>query len=111
MALNIATFGAIKAVTVANNAGKAALKKLFENLKKLYDQNKQAQELIASRKGMIPVAAGGKTPENILQANTDSITPEDIVRVAAQLASFADPIGTSDVTAAYTYAKCPALKI
>jgi len=46
-----------------------------------------------------------------LKANPDNITPEDMVRVAAQIAALIDPTGVSDVVAGYTYPKCSKIKV
>jgi len=39
----------------------------------------------------------------------DQLTAEDIIRVSAEIAAFADPTGASGVVAAYTHAKCSKL--
>jgi len=38
------------------------------------------------------------------------ITPEDIMRAAAQITALIDPTGVSDVVAAYTYPKFSKIK-
>jgi hypothetical protein len=46
-----------------------------------------------------------------MAANSADVTPEDIIRFGAQLASLLDPTGVSDVIGAFTYAKCSKLNL
>jgi hypothetical protein len=48
---------------------------------------------------------------DLLKANPDNITPEDMVRVAAQIAALLDPTGVADVVGSYTYPKCSKIKV
>ena len=110
MALNIATAGAGKAASIAQDSAKAAvLKKKFENLKKLVNASEKVLKLVVS--GQFPTTEAGKSPADILKADISTVTPEDIIRVSAQISALVDPTGASGVIAAYTYPKCSALKL
>ncbi len=107
LALNIATFGTGKAVKLTKDAAQAAeLKKKFETLKKLKDNSEKVQDLISKAQGKFPAVEAGKSVNDIFSANTNDVTPEDIVRVTAEIASLADPTGIADVVSAYTFPKC-----
>jgi hypothetical protein len=95
LALNIVSFGGSKAADIAKDAAKAAeLKNQFEQLKKIAERSDKVQKAIKVGQDKFP-----------------TVTPEDIVRVSAQIASLVDPSGVSDVVGAYTYPKCLNLKI
>lgn len=112
MALNIATAGAGKAGSIAKDAAKAAeLKKKFEALKKLVNASEKVQSAISKGQGKFPATDAGKGVADILKADLDAVTPEDIVRVSAQISALVDPSGASDVIAAYAYPKCSTLKL
>jgi hypothetical protein len=84
LALNIATFGAGKAATIAKDTAKVAeLKKQFETLKKLSENNSKVQDLINKGQGKYPVLEAGKSVGGILKADPSTVSPEDIVRVSA----------------------------
>ncbi len=104
--LEVATLGTDTAAVEAENTAKGAaklaeLKKELEELKKLYDAAKDAIDPIVKAKQ----AAGTAVEAGNL--STDKIvTPEDIARIAAQIAAIVDPTGIADVAAAYLYPKC-----
>lgn len=107
MALNIATFGAGKAADIAKDASKAAeLKSMYEKMKKIVEKNEKVQSLISAAQGKFPAVEAGKSTAEILKANSNDVTPEDMVRVSAQIAALVDPSGASDIVGAYTYPKC-----
>ena len=111
LALNIATFGAGRAASFAKNSAEARrLKELYENMKKIVDANQRVQQIVNHGQGKYPAVEAGKSIAEILRANPDNITPEDMVRVAAQIAALIDPTGVADVVAAYTYPKCSKIK-
>jgi len=111
LALNAATFGAGKAASFAKNSAEAQkLKELYVNMKKIVDNNDKVQKIVSQGQGKFPAAEAGKSTAELLKANPDNITPEDMVRVAAQIAALIDPTGVSDVVAAYTYPKCSKIK-
>ena len=60
--------------------------------------NSYTQQSIDQHKAMKTAVAPG--------AQQEKMTPEDVARMAAQLASLADPTGVSSSIAAYTYPKC-----
>jgi len=57
-------------------------------------------------KETVDIAQGAS---DILTADPNSVTAEDIVRISAQIAALADPTGIAGTVAAYTYAKCSKL--
>jgi hypothetical protein len=112
LALNVATFGAGKAAGIAKNSAEAKkLKELYENMKKIVDANENVQKIVNQGQGKFPAVEAGKSTAELLKANPDNITPEDMVRVAAQIAALIDPTGVSDVVAGYTYPKCSKIKV
>ena len=111
LALNAATFGVGKAASFAKNSAEAKkLKELYENMKKIVDTNEKVQKIVSQGQGKFPEVEAGKSLAEILKANPDNITPEDMVRVAAQIAALIDPTGVAGVVAAYTYPKCSKIK-
>lgn len=110
MALNIATAGASKVASMTKDAA-ADLKKQFENLKKIANVNEKVQDVITKGQGKFPVTEAGKSTAEILKADLNTVTSEDIVRVSAQISALVDPSGASDVIATYTYPKCSILRL
>ena len=45
-----------------------------------------------------------------MSSNPNDLSPEDIVRVSAELAALADPTGVAGVVAAYSYPKCSKIR-
>lgn len=75
-------------------------------MKKLTEASKKVQDLIANAQGKYPALEAGKSLRGALEAKPEELTPEDIVRVSAQIAGLVDPTGIADVIAAYAYPKC-----
>ena len=48
--------------------------------------------------------------QSVLSSNPNDLSPEDIVRVSAELAALADPTGVAGVVAAYSYPKCSKIR-
>ena len=112
LALNVATFGAGKAASYAKNSAEAKkLQELYEKMKKFAENSEQVQKLISTAQGKFPANEAGKSTAELLKANSNDLTPEDMVRVSAQIAALADPTGASDVVAAYTYPKCSKIQL
>ena len=112
LALNAATFGAGKAASFAKNSAEAKkLKDLYEKMKKAADNSQKVQDAIKQAQGKYPGVEEGKSMADLLKANPDNITPEDMVRVAAQIAALLDPTGVADVVGSYTYPKCSKIKV
>lgn len=106
MAAAIATAGASGEATNAAKAGKLA------ELKKAYAAAKAANPkwAEAAEKTMKVKENAEQTYTTYQIMNTDSVpTAEDIARLAATIASLADPSGATGVVAAYTYPKCSKL--
>lgn len=105
LALTVATLGGSTAATSAAsaaNAGKLAeLRAKYNQMKELYNKAKPAID--AAKKTYTTVSVS----QEVLAMETP--TPEDMVRVAAQIASLVDSTGASATVAAYTYAKCSAI--
>lgn len=83
----------------------AQLKQAYAAAKQANSKWAQAAEAAMKTKEIVE---NGKTCYDIM--NTDSTpTEEDIARLAAMIASLADPSGVTGVVAAYTYPKCSKL--
>ena len=105
--------GAQSAQTAAQGPGYLAdLKQKYEQLKSAYQANKNAIDALSK----VNQARGiGQTTINL--GTSDTVTPEDIARLAAQIAAAtagaADPTGltgaVAGAVAAYTYPVCSAL--
>lgn len=80
-------------------------------MKKIVDNNAKLQEIIKNGQGKFPAVEAGKSTAELLKADSNNITPEDMVRVAAQIAALVDPTGVADVVGAYTYPKCSKIKV
>jgi hypothetical protein len=108
MALRIATLGAAPP-TPQNPSAVAELRQWYSDMKKGYTAAKQAEKRLKESGGK----GGGLGPDldSPTQLIFDSENPsiEDMIRVAAKIASFVDPTGVSGVVGAYTYSKCSAL--
>jgi hypothetical protein len=102
----VVTFGGSGAASTAANAAEnasklATLKKKLEELKKLYDAAKPAIQAVIKAKKEVGVIVSEAD-----LANDTVIVPEDIARIAAQIAAIVDPTGIADTVAAYMYPKC-----
>lgn len=109
VALNIATAGASNAVTKPARLAK------FAKLKEAYQAAKAANPNFAQaarRMSTANTAQGNvRTGLDILDtaSNGEDLTDEEIVALAATVASLADPSGVSGVVAAYTHPVCSKL--
>src|SRR5262249_5200023 len=106
MAVSIATLGSSGAATGAAKAGRLAeLKKADAAAKAANPKCAQAADAALKVK---ETAEQAYTGYQIM--STDTVpTDEDIARLAATIASLADPSGATGVVAAYTYPKCSKL--
>lgn len=106
LALNIATLGSSGAATNATKASKLA------ELKKAYAAAKAANPQWAARadKALQVKETAEQAYTGYQVMTTDAVpTEEDIARLAATIASLADPSGATGVVSAYTYPKCSKL--
>ena len=106
LAASVATMGSSGAATNATKVSKLAeLKKAFAAAKAANPKWAQAAEASLKVK-----EAAEQTYTSYQVLSTDAVpTDEDIARLAAQIASLADPTGATGVVAAYTYPKCSKL--
>jgi hypothetical protein len=106
LAASIASLGSSSMATSAAKTGKLAqLREAFAAAKAANPKWAAAAEAGLKVK---EAAEQTKTAYDVLA--TDSVpTAEDIARLAAMIASFADPSGAMGVVAAYTYPKCSKL--
>lgn len=106
VAINIATLGTSSSATTATRATKIAkLRDAFNAAKAANPKWAKTVEVALQAKETAEVAYTGY---QIL--TTDSVpTDEDIARLAATIASLADPTGVTGVVAAYTYPTCSTL--
>lgn len=112
LAFTVATFGSSTPLTAGMDAPAAAsrLAKLKQQLSQMKVAFDRLQESNAAVKTAVQAAdAANKGKNGYIALNTavnHLVTEEDMVRLAAQIASIVDPTGISDTVAAYTYAKC-----
>ncbi|NBQ54961.1 MAG: hypothetical protein EBU49_15470, partial [Proteobacteria bacterium] len=90
LAMTAATLGASTAATGAAQAAKSAeelsrLRQAYDAMKKAYEANKQLIQAAAVAKKM-----GGSIASGADLASSDNVTPEDIARLAAEIAAIAD---------------------
>jgi hypothetical protein len=112
LAINVVTYGAGKTAKLVKGSAEAVkLKSLFESMKSVYEKSQKAQDAISKGQGKFPVVNSGKSIGEILKADPNSITPEDMVRVSSQIAALADPTGVSDVVSAYSYPICSKITV
>ena len=109
LAMTVVSLGTSTAATGAANAAKSPqeiskLRQAYDSMKKLYEANKDALQAAAKVKQIVGVVSSGSA-----LASSETVTPEDIARLAAEIAAVADPTGVSATVAAYTYPVCSAL--
>lgn len=114
VALEVATLGSSAAVEDAAESPEKAEK--LEKLRKQYAEMKKAWEAIKEnekvKKGMEAadkLYEGEEDVRTVVGAGQDAqeaVTPEDMTRVAAAIASIVDPTGVSGIAASYDYPKC-----
>ena len=109
LAMTVVSLGTSTAGTGAANAAKSPqeiskLRQAYDDMKKLYEANKTALQAAAKAKQIVGVVSSGSA-----LASSETVTPEDIARLAAEIAAVADPTGVSATVAAYTYPVCSAL--
>ena len=107
--MTVVSLGTSTAGTGAANAAKSPqeiskLRQAYDSMKKLYEANKTALQAAAKAKQIVGVVSSGSA-----LASSETVTPEDIARLAAEIAAVADPTGVSATVAAYTYPVCSAL--
>jgi hypothetical protein len=110
VAAAIATLGSSSAATTAASSGTKATK--IAELRKAYNAAKLANPNWAkAADASLKVADAASKGYTLYQvASTEAVpTEEDIARLAAMIASLADPSGVTGVVAAYTYPKCSKL--
>ena len=114
MALTIASLGSSTALTAGmkapEDAGKLAkLKQQFSEMKVAFDLAKKNNANVKRAVEAADAANKGKKGYTAMATAENAVTDEDMVRMAAQIASIMDPTGVSDTVAAYTYPKCSKL--
>lgn len=99
--------GATAGAKSAANASKlASLREKYKRLQVIYKQNeKQLKAVERARKGYDAHQAASNTGD-LLEANADEVSEEDIARISAEIAALVDPTGVSGVVASYTYSVC-----
>ena len=103
VALNIANAGAGSSADKASKAARLAkLQQKFAKLQKKMATIKKVMKAKRAVSGLIHL-------EQMQRIPASKLTEEDIIRVSAELAAFADPTGASGIVAAYTHAKCSKL--
>jgi hypothetical protein len=107
LALNLVTFGAGKAATITKDAAQAAkLKEMYDTLKAAIKASDKVEQVVNAGTGKFPIIEAGKSTVDLLKADDNDVTPEDILRVSSQIASLADPTGASGVVSSFSYPKC-----
>jgi hypothetical protein len=109
LALTVATLGSSLAVPGATDPGKLAqLKQLYTQLQATYKAAKANSPKVAAADYAVKVGsyiyAGSEAVSTGHNVITDA--PEDIARVAAQIAAVVDSSGVAAAVGAYTYPKC-----
>lgn len=128
LAANVVTFGQATKAKIAGQsaikAGQAAekvvdtaaevgkLKQLYQTSVNTFNTLRKNSKLFdrlvkvgkaAGKYGLPGLVVAGTAGELVM---TENITPEDIIRGAAQIAELADPTGIAGVVGAFTYATC-----
>lgn len=111
LAFNVATFGSATPLTAGMDAPAAAsrlakLKQQFSQLKVQFDLLKESNAAVKTAVQAADAANKGKTAYIAMNTAVNAVTEEDMLRLAAQIASIMDPTGIADTVAAYSYAKC-----
>jgi hypothetical protein len=111
LALTVATLGESDAVTSAATAPEKASKlaqltEQFNKLKTAYESAKQAYPALQQAETTFKVGFAVKKGVTAISTAADAMTPEDMVRAAAEMASIVDSSGLTATVAAYTYPKC-----
>ncbi len=106
MAMFVSSLGSSAAANEGANAATnatrlAELKRKYAQLKEEYEKVKPTIDKLNKAK-----KAGGAASNTVQLVSEDTATPEDIARVAAQIAAIVDPTGAASTVAAYTYPKC-----
>lgn len=99
-----ASAGATAGAKSAASAGKLAeLRKKYNRLKELYKKERKAIENIRKAKDASDTSSN---TDDLLTADAEDVSEEDIARVSAEIAALVDPTGVAGVAASYTYAVC-----
>ena len=117
MAITVASLGSSTALTAgmsapAQTSRLTKLKQQYSAMKVQFDLLKQTNENVARAVKAADYANKGKKGYTALDtasnAVTDSnaVTEEDMVRLAAQITAIVDPSGVAATVGAYTYPKC-----
>lgn len=84
----------------------AKLKQQFSQMKVAFDNLKETNAAVKTAVQAADAANKGKTAYIAMNTAFNAVTEEDMVRLAAQIASILDPTGVSDTVASFSYAKC-----
>ena len=114
VALEVATLGSSAAVTdAAETPEKAAqlskLRQQYADMKEAWNAIKESKRVEQGMEAADKLYEGEEQVRTIVGADQDAqeaVTPEDMARVAAAIASIVDPTGVAGIAASYTYPKC-----
>lgn len=111
LALNVASFGGGGAVSAAATGAEKAsrlakLKAQFKRMKDAYDAAKKSSIAIQNAEKAYKVYNASSKTYKIINTAMNVVTEEDMLRLAAQIASILETSGISATVGAYTYAKC-----
>lgn len=114
LAWTIGTLGAGDAVSEAATEPEklsklASLEKQFKEMKAAFNLARAQNPKVILAENAYKAANSGKKGYKALDTGLNAVTPEDMVRMAAQIAAIMDPSGVSDTVASYTYPKCSKL--
>lgn len=114
VALEVATLGTSAAVTDAAETPEKAeklaqLRKQYADMKAAWNTIKENEKVKDGMEAADKLYEGEENVRTLVGADQDAqeaVTPEDMARVAAAIASIVDPTGVSGIAASYTYPKC-----
>lgn len=107
LALNVFTYGTGKTANMVKGSVEAnKLKELFENMKSAAKKSQKVPDIVNKGQGKFTAVDLGKSTTEILKADLNSITSEDMVRISSRIADLVSPSGTSGVVSAETFPKC-----
>ena len=117
VALEVATLGSSAAVTDAAETPEKAeklaqLRKQYADMKEAWAAIKENEKVKKGMDAADKLYEGEENVRTLVGADQDAesaVTPEDMARVAAAIASIVDPTGVSGIAASYTYPKCSKL--
>ena len=109
---NLASFGTtVEATAALKTSDPNYISKINDMLNKIKDIYHKSQDVIVFFNDLAKAGSAAEIAKEFIDLmKRDNVKPEDIIKIIAEVIELFDPLGISDVVAAYNYPLCSKIK-